>query len=199
MDNLEDMYRGGNETTDLGIDFHSPISWNEFLWYLIPLPDRNPTANDRVILHVTHRDQVVDMLDTQKVEYIRHKCLVSRIFYPGYTLGVVKVLCGGITSSLTSIVHHVLDHLAERPSFLLEVYYDSYATSLGAFDSFANPKDEIWSASTNVRTKDIRAGARVVWAAGDFSVGILEFGRVTHDVDGHTPDGREESLDIRPS
>lgn len=38
-----------------------------------------------------------------------------------------------------------------------------------------------------------------MWAAGDFSVGILEFGRVTHDVDCHTADGREESLDIRSS
>lgn len=37
-----------------------------------------------------------------------------------------------------------------------------------------------------------------MWAAGDFSVGILEFGRVTHDVDGHTTDRWEESLNIRP-
>lgn len=136
--------------THLGIDFHSAISGDEFIWNLIPLSDRNPTTNDRIILHVTHRDQIVDMLDPQKVEYIWHKCLVSRIFHTRYTLGIVEVLGGRIPSSLTSIVYHIFDHLAQRSSFFLEVYYDSYATSLGAFNSFADPKDEVWSTSANV-------------------------------------------------
>lgn len=38
-----------------------------------------------------------------------------------------------------------------------------------------------------------------MWAAGDFSVGILEFGGVAHDVDGHTTDRWEESHNIRSS
>ena len=92
----------------LSIYLHSTIRRYELIGNLIPIRHCNATSNDGVVFEITHGNEVGDVFDTQKVQYIRHKGLMSSILNTCDNGGVVEVFRSIVASSFPPIVHHVL-------------------------------------------------------------------------------------------
>lgn len=138
-------------------------------------------------------------MNPKKVENIRHELLVSGIFHTSDLLRIVEVLGGRVTPSLPAVVYHVFDNLTQSPSFTLEIYDNADAATLGTLDGLLYTEDEVRSTGADIRPENVGTRARIVWSTGDLGIRVGELGGVSHDVDRHTSDGREEDLDIRSS
>lgn len=58
-------------------------------------------------VHVTHRNHVVDFLDTEPVQDVGHECLEAHVLDTRDELCRFEVLVGGVTTPLPQVVDKV--------------------------------------------------------------------------------------------
>src|SRR5919201_351291 len=64
------------------------------------LADLDAGAHDRVVLHVRHRDQPVDLADAEPVQHVGHQLLEPHVLDAGDALGAREVLRGAVAADL---------------------------------------------------------------------------------------------------
>jgi hypothetical protein len=99
---------------------------------------------------------------------------------------------------LTGIVNQILRNLAERTTFLSEIHNDTATALLGLLDSFFYTEDQIRSAGTYIRPKDIAAIAFVVNTESKRDIWIRHLGRIAEAIYRQAPDWRQKQLDVSP-
>ena len=60
-------------------------------------------------LHITHRDHVVDFLDTEPMQHVRHQRLETHILDSGNEFRRLEVLVCRVTAAFTEVIHEVPD------------------------------------------------------------------------------------------
>ena len=139
------------------------------------------------------------MRDAKPVQNIRHEFLMSCILDSCDPFRIVEIFSSRIDTSFSPVVHHVLDDFAQSSTLFLEVYYDSESSPLGTLDSFCNPEYEIRSTGADVTSEYVGSGTAVVHSTGDFGLGVVQLGRIAHDVHRQTTDRGKENFDIGSS
>jgi len=135
----------------------------------------------------------------RKKTYIRHQCLEPHILDTGNVFGSLEILARPIFSSLACVVHEIFGYLTESTTFFAEVDDNTTATLLGLLDGLFYTKDEIRSASADIRAKDVATVALIVNTESETRIGVGHLCRVTKDVDGQPTDWGKEELDVMSS
>ena len=155
--------------------------------------------NDRIVLHVGHADEVVDLRDSEEVQGVGHESLETSILHSSNLLRTAEVSIGRISSFLTfaRVVDQVFGHLAEGSTFLSVVDDDAASTPLRRFDTLLNRMRQVRPAGTDIASKDVTAIAFVVHSAGQLDILVGDGIRIAPDVDRQPSDRWEKDLDIR--
>jgi len=74
---------------------------------IVSLMDRNPALYDSIILHITHRHHIIDLLDAQPVQDVRHQCLEAHVLDTGDHFSGFEVFIGGVASAFTQVVYEI--------------------------------------------------------------------------------------------
>lgn len=64
--------------------------------------------------HITHRDHVVDLGDTQPVQDVGHEGLEAHVLDTGDELGGFEVFVSGVSTAFAEIVHEVSEENDEQ-------------------------------------------------------------------------------------
>ena len=157
--------------------------------------------NDGVELHVAHRDQAINLGDAQPMQNIGHELLKAHVLDARHALGAVEVSRGAIAAflALACVVNQELGDFAQCPAFFAVVHNGAGAAFLSSPNRFFDSVHQVGTASADVRTKDVRAIALVVYANGELFGGIRNRGNIAKQVDRSASNGRQENFQIRPS
>ena len=128
--------------------------------------------------------------------HIRHQSLEAHVLDASNILCAFEVFASAILSSLSRVIHEVFCHLTEGATFFSEVDDDTAAAFLGLLDSLFDTKNQVWSASADVRTEDIASITLVVNSERQSYVRISHLCRITENVYSQSADGWEEELDV---
>jgi hypothetical protein len=135
--------------------------------------------NGREDPHIAHRDHIMDLLNPEPMQNVRHQRLEPHILHPSNHLRALEVLIGRIASPLPEIVDEVLGDLTQCTTFLAEVNDEANSAALSAADALLDGIDEVGLAGADVGTEDVGAVTFVVDADGEFFGGVLEVLRGT--------------------
>mmetsp|Transcript_65176 Transcript_65176/g.173780 ORF Transcript_65176/g.173780 Transcript_65176/m.173780 type:complete len:527 (-) Transcript_65176:281-1861(-) len=184
----------------LGSDLHLCILGNHVWWNLYSLHNLDARRHDRVMLHVAHGDEPVDLCDAQPVQDIGHEDLEAGVGHASHLLGAVEILGRLVTAllALTHVVDEVFCHLPKRSALFSEVYNDSCAASLSTLDALLDGLRQVRPACADVRAKHIAPVALVVHPARKLDGLVRDLLGVSPDVDRHPADGRQEQLHVHP-
>mmetsp|Transcript_15028 Transcript_15028/g.35429 ORF Transcript_15028/g.35429 Transcript_15028/m.35429 type:complete len:298 (-) Transcript_15028:633-1526(-) len=174
------------------------VGGNELVGDGDALNDLDARLGDGVVLHVTHRYQLVDLSDAQPVQRVGHQLLESHVFNARHTRGAMEVGLRPVSPllPLPGVVHKELGHLAQAPALLPEVDNHAHASLLCSPDALLDAVDEVGSARADVGAKDIRAVALVVHSDSARLRGVAAVLGGPEDVDSLSADGREEDVDV---
>mmetsp|Transcript_74018 Transcript_74018/g.197253 ORF Transcript_74018/g.197253 Transcript_74018/m.197253 type:complete len:205 (+) Transcript_74018:203-817(+) len=143
----------------LGIDFDMGISWNHFVGNGNAITNLNSGINNGIVLHVAHGDEIIDLCDPEPMQRIRHQLLKAHILDTGDACRAMEIRFRAISTllTLTSVVHKELGHFPKRPPLLAEVHNHANTTFLSSPHALFNAVNQIWTASTDIRSENIRA------------------------------------------
>jgi hypothetical protein len=102
----------------------------------------------------------------------------------------VEVLVSSVTTLLinSGVVDPELDDFTKTAAFLPVVYDNSNSSTLSAFNRLPKSKDEVWSTTANVTSKDVRPNALIMNAHDHFRLWIPQFASITKCVTCTTAD-----------
>mmetsp|Transcript_44547 Transcript_44547/g.172724 ORF Transcript_44547/g.172724 Transcript_44547/m.172724 type:complete len:230 (+) Transcript_44547:3230-3919(+) len=131
-------------------------------------------SNYCFMLVLAHRQQFIDLFDSEPVEHVRHEFLSSRIDQTGNLLRHLEVHVWTVTTFLipTKVVNPELCNLSEGSSFLPEVRDDTTAPFLGSFNCSLDGVDKVWTTGADIRSKHVRPVALVVRPSCYFALRI---------------------------
>mmetsp|Transcript_5882 Transcript_5882/g.12842 ORF Transcript_5882/g.12842 Transcript_5882/m.12842 type:complete len:208 (-) Transcript_5882:987-1610(-) len=163
------------------------------------MPDLDPGRGDRVVLHVRHGDEAVDLLDAEPQQRVGHQFLEAHVLYTSYHLGALEVVLRRVAAllPLACIVDHELGHLAQRAPLLPVVNDDSRAAFLGGAHALLDAVKQVGPARADVGAEDVGAVALVVHADGERLVWVGDGSVVAEDERGRAADGRQEDGEVR--
>ena len=182
-----------------GSDFDLGVLWDELLWDLYAVDDLYSSCNNSVVLHVGHRDEVVNFGDPKEVEWIGHEGLKSSILDACNLFGAIEVGLGRVSPllPLASIIHQVFSHFPEGAALLAEINHKACPTSLGCLDGFLDSMRQVGTTGTNVRPEHIRAITLIVYSARELYILIGDSVRVAPYIDCQAADWGKKDLDVR--
>mmetsp|Transcript_35767 Transcript_35767/g.90178 ORF Transcript_35767/g.90178 Transcript_35767/m.90178 type:complete len:261 (-) Transcript_35767:1077-1859(-) len=122
-----------------------------------PLHHLDAACHNGIVLHVTHRNQLVDLGDAEPVEGVWHQLLKPHVLHTRHARGAVKVGLRAVPPllPLAGVVDEKLGHLPERAPLLAEVDNDSHAPRLRRSDAFLDAVGEVGAARADVGPKDV--------------------------------------------
>jgi hypothetical protein len=141
----------------LGGDFHLGILRHHVGRNLDSIHNLDARFHNGIVLHVRHRNEIVNLGDSQKVQGIRHHGLEPRILDTRHLFGTVEIRFGRVASFLAfaGIVHEVLGDFSERAAFFAVVNDDTASTALGGLDALFNGVRQVRTTRANVTSKDL--------------------------------------------
>jgi len=173
---------------DLGGDFDLGVLGNHFGRNFHPVHDLDASADNGIVLHVRHGNEIVDLCHAQKVERIRHQGLEAGILDTCNLLCTLEISFRRISSllSLSRVVDQILGDFSQRSPLFSEIDDDSTSSLLRRLDAFLNGVRQIGATGTNVTAKDITSVAFIVNTACEFDVFVGNGIRITPDVNGQS-------------
>jgi hypothetical protein len=111
------------------------------------------------IAHIAHRNHIVDLLDAQPVQDVRHEHLKAHVLHARNQFCCTEVLVRRVAAAFAEVVDQIFGYLTQRAAFFTEVHDDANSATLGRTDALLNGKHEIWLARADVGAKHIRSVA----------------------------------------
>mmetsp|Transcript_51127 Transcript_51127/g.122994 ORF Transcript_51127/g.122994 Transcript_51127/m.122994 type:complete len:429 (-) Transcript_51127:1632-2918(-) len=167
---------------------------------LHPLDDLDASGSDRIMLHVTHGDEPVNLRHTEPVQDVWHENLESRVRHARHLLCAVEILRGPVAAflALAHVVDEVLCHLSQGAALLPEVNANSCSSPLGTLDALLDGVRQVRPASADVGAEHVAAIALIVHAAGELHGLVGDLLGVAPDVYCHATNERQEQLEVPP-
>src|SRR5581483_4322851 len=133
------------------------------------LDDFDPLRPQRLMLHVRHRNPMVDARDAEPVKYVRHQFLKPHVLHAGDALGAAEIHVRAIAALLAfaRVIDEELSDLAERSALFAVVDDDPDPALLRCGRADFDAMHEIGPAGADIRAEDIGTIAFVVYAAGN--------------------------------
>jgi len=182
----------------LCVNLHVRITGNHIVGYLNALNNFYSGTNDGIMFHIRHAHQLIDSLDAEPHEDVRHELLKAHVLNTSDTLGSQKVRFSTITAllALARIVNEEFGHLAKGTAFLAVISDNTYAPFLRCVDANFDTMSEVWSACTYIAAEYITAVAFVMNSARAGEVLVPELGRITKDIHGDSTNGWQKNVQI---
>ena len=183
----------------LGGDFDVGVGGDHVVGDRHPLDDLDALADQRVVLHVAHRNEANEALQAEPFDRVGHQLLETRVLDAGDAFGALEILRRGVAAflALAGVVDQKLCHFAEGAAFLAVVDDDAEAAGLAGNGAFLDAVDQVRTAGADVRAEHVGAVAFVVDAAGDLGAVVRQFCHVAEQVGGDAADRRQKHLEIR--
>lgn len=194
--NGHDLAAGKVSRMDLCVNLDSRVRRNKLIRNRHALVDGDALLDNGVVLHVAHTQHAVNLGDAQKVQNIGHEELEPHVLDTCNVLGSLEVLGSRVAAALARVVDEVLGDLAKGTTLFAEVNDNTGSTGLGLLDGLANAKNEVGSASANVRTKDVRSVALVVHTQSQPRVLVTDLGRVAENVSREPTDRGQKDFNV---
>src|SRR5690606_34801218 len=104
----------------LRFHFDLGVVGNHLVRYRDAFDNVDSGAGDRVVFHVGHRYEAIDLGDAEPLQHIRHQLLETRILHACNAFGAFEIggrlIAAGLT--LSRVVDEEFRDLAERAAFL---------------------------------------------------------------------------------
>jgi len=165
-----------------------------------PFDNVDALSRQCIVFHVAHRDETIDALHAEPMYGVRHELLKAGVLNAGDAFRALEISRRRIAAflPLAGVVDEKFSDFAERAAFLAVIDNDSQAAALGAACALLYAVDQIGSACTNVRAKNVRAVAFIVNTASDPRLWIGELCDIAKKVNRRAADRRQKDLHVRP-
>src|SRR5215472_11586242 len=168
----------------LGRDLDLRIRRDKLVWDGNALYDLHALTNERVVFHITHRNEPIDSLQAKPMDHVRHKLLEPDVLDSGHAFRALKIGRRGVATllALARIVNKELRDLAKRAAFLAVIDDHAKPARLRCSRTFFDPVDEIRSTGTDVGAEDVRPVAFVMHTAGDLCARVVQFFDIAKEI-----------------
>src|SRR5262245_17146438 len=104
----------------LGCDLDLRIRRDKLVWDRNALYDLHALTNERVVFHITHRNEPIDSLQAKPMDHVRHELLEPDVLHSGHAFRALKIGRRGVATllALAHIVNKELRDLAKRAALL---------------------------------------------------------------------------------
>src|SRR5215831_13231408 len=162
------------------------------------LYDLHALTNERVVFHITHRNEPINSPHAKPMDHVRDKLLEPGVLHSGHAFRALKIGRRGVATllALARIVNKELRDLAKRAAFLAVIDDHAKAARLRRSRTFFDPVDQIRPTGTDVGAEDVRPVALVMHTASDLCPRVVQFLDLAKEINCRSPDWRQKDLHI---
>src|SRR6266480_2072959 len=162
------------------------------------LYDLHTLTNERVVLHITHRNEPIDSPQAKPMDHVRHELLEPGVLHSGHAFRTLKIGRRGVATllALARIVNKELRDLAKRAALLAVIDNHAKPARLRRSRTFFDPVDQIRPTGTDVGAEDVRPVALVMHTASDLCARVVQFLDLAKEINCRSPNWRQKDLHI---